>query len=214
MKLKAEASAYPGWVQSTEDEERCVESFWKNEEIRLDKGSIKSNAAKWGLAKLCLNSTWGKLTERNDRTQTKVISEPKDLYKFLSTPGIEVTILAFASEDVVWISWTHAAEEHVPSLRHRSSRHHRARIHLYRYLDRPQEKAIYCDTDSVIYIQPRDEPKLIETGDRLGIMTYELRPTECVSEFVSGVPKNYSLKIIDTVTCRTDTVYEFTGITR
>jgi len=39
-----------------------------------------------------------------------------------------------------------------------------ARIHLFRYLDRLGERAIYCDTDSVIYIQPRDEPGLIETG--------------------------------------------------
>ena len=27
-----------------------------------------------------------------------------------------------------------------------------ARNHLYRYLDRLRENAIYCDTDSVIYI--------------------------------------------------------------
>jgi len=86
-------------------------------------------------------------------------------------PGIEVTNLAFASDDVVWISWKHAAEEHVPSLRHEVIKAYvtaGAKIHLYRYLNRLQEKAIYCDTDSVIYIQPRDEPKLIETGDRLG----------------------------------------------
>ena len=53
-----------------------------------------------------------------------------------------------------------------------------ARIHLYRYLDRLGERAIYCYTDSVIYIQPRDEPGLIETGDKLGDITSELRATE------------------------------------
>jgi len=50
--------------------------------------------------------------------QTKLISEPKDLYTFLATPGIKVTNLAFPSDDVVWILWKHAAEEHVPNLRH------------------------------------------------------------------------------------------------
>ena len=53
-----------------------------------------------------------------------------------------------------------------------------ARIHLYRNLDRLGERAIYCDTDSVIYTQPRDEPGFIETGDKLGDITSELRPTE------------------------------------
>jgi len=61
---------------------------------------------------------WGKLTERNDRTQNRVITEPKELYKFLATPGFEVTNLAFASDDVVYISWKHSAEEQVPNLRH------------------------------------------------------------------------------------------------
>ena len=49
-------------------------------------------------------------------------------------------------------------------------------IHLYRYLDRLGDRAIYCDTDSVIDIQPRDEPGLIETWDRLGDMTSNCRP--------------------------------------
>ena len=61
---------------------------------------------------------WGKLTERNDRTHSRVITEPKELYNFLATPGIEVTNLAFANDDIVWISWKLAAEEHVPNLRH------------------------------------------------------------------------------------------------
>ena len=66
LKLKAEASDYPAWVRSPADEERYIEFVWKREGIRLD-------AAKRGLAQLCLNSMWGKLTERNDRTRTKII---------------------------------------------------------------------------------------------------------------------------------------------
>ena len=66
-----------------------------------------------------------------------------------------------------------------------------ARIHLSRHLDRLRENAIYCDTDSLIYIQPRDEPEVIETDDKLGDMTSELRSSEFISEFASGGPKNY-----------------------
>ena len=74
------------------------------------------------------------------------------------------------------------AEEHVSCLRYTNEvigayLTGRARIHLYRYLDRLRENAIYCDTDSVIYIQPRDGPQLIETGNLLGDMTSELRPS-------------------------------------
>jgi len=84
---------------------------------------------------------WGKLTERNDRTQTKVISGTKELYIFLATPGIEVTNLRFASDDEIWISWKHAAEEHVPVLRHTNHNIRAfvtagARTNLYRYGDK------------------------------------------------------------------------------
>jgi len=101
LKLKAEANGYPGWVRSPEDEDRYVELFWQSEGIRLDRECIRFNAAKRGLAKVYLNSMWGKLMERNDRTMTKIITESKELYVFLATPGIEVTNLVFASDDLV-----------------------------------------------------------------------------------------------------------------
>ena len=48
---------------------------------------------------------WGKLTERNDRTRTKIITEPHELYIFLATSGVEVTNLTFASDAAVWLYW-------------------------------------------------------------------------------------------------------------
>jgi len=59
LNLKAEANGYSACVRSPANEERFIESFWKSEWIRLDKESIRSNAAKRGLANLCLNSMWG-----------------------------------------------------------------------------------------------------------------------------------------------------------
>ena len=74
-----------------------------------------------------------------------------------------------------------------------------ARIRLYRYLDRVKEKGLYCDTDSILYVQPRDEAALIETADSLGAMTTELKPEQYIAEFVSDGPKNYACRVIDTV---------------
>ena len=48
----------------------------------------------------------------------------------------------------------------------------------------------------MIYIQPRDEPALIETGDILRDKTSKLRPSEFISEFVSGGPKNYAYRVM------------------
>jgi hypothetical protein len=131
----------------------------------------------------------GKLTERSNRAQTKLISEPHELYRYLVTPCTEVLNMIFVSDDVVWISWQYFSEELVPSVRHTieiigAFLTAGARIHLYSYLDRSQNKTICCDTGSVIYVQPADEPPLVETGDKLGAMTSELKSNEINCEVV------------------------------
>ena len=61
-----------------------------------------------------------------------------------------------------------------------------ARIHLYRFLDRLQENAIYCNMDSFIFIQPSGEPWPISTGDKLGNMHSKMNTLEHIYEFASG----------------------------
>jgi hypothetical protein len=104
-------------------------------------------------------------------------------------PGIEVQNMMFATDDVVWIAWQYSSEERVPNLRQTNEVIGAyvtagTRIHLYSYLDKLQERALYTDTDSIIYIQPRDELALVETGYNLGQMTSELKPDE---NFGSGM---------------------------
>jgi hypothetical protein len=84
LKLKDKARGYQNWVQCPEDGDRYISEFHKSEGIQLDKTTIalnpdKRGLAKRGLAKLCLNSMWGKLTERNNRTCTKMITDPQEL---------------------------------------------------------------------------------------------------------------------------------------
>ena len=148
LKQKAEASGYPSWVQSLADEDRYIGEFATSEGIQLDKFAIRANPDKRGLAKICLNSMLAGLTERNDRTRTKMISDPQEQYRFLATPGIEVATLMFANDDVVWASWQYITEENFPNLRHtneviRAYVTAGARIHLYAYLDSLQERALY-----------------------------------------------------------------------
>ena len=76
LKLKAEVGGYPDWVRTTEDEDRYIDKFYASEGSRLDREATRPYAAKRRLAKLCLNSMWRKLTERNNRTKTKMISDP------------------------------------------------------------------------------------------------------------------------------------------
>ena len=52
LKRKAEASGYPSWDRSPEDEEQYIENFYAREDVRFDRDAIRPSAAKRGLAKL------------------------------------------------------------------------------------------------------------------------------------------------------------------
>jgi hypothetical protein len=54
---------------------------------------------------------WGELTERNNRTRTKTITDPHELYLFLATPGIEVAALVVAGDEVDCASLRYIADE-------------------------------------------------------------------------------------------------------
>jgi hypothetical protein len=93
--------------------------------------------------------------------------------KYLATPGVEVTNRTFASDVIIWLSWKLSTEERVSNLRHTNMVigvyvTASTRIDLYRLIDRLQENANYCDTDSDIFIQPSTETWPIATGDKLG----------------------------------------------
>ena len=111
-------------------------------------------------------------------------------------------------------SWRYIAEENVPNLRHTNEIIGAyvtggARIHLFGYLDR---ECLYCDTDSVIYIQPLFDHPLVETGDCLGAMTSELKPGFHVEEFLKGANKNNGYRIVDPVTGNREKICKVRGI--
>jgi hypothetical protein len=145
-------------VQVTEIEDRYVQYFREREGIGLNKTLIQKNAARRRLAKLYLNSFWGKLKESSNRPENKMIAYPQELYRFLATPGIEVTNLLFAGDGVVWVRWRCVEEEENMSvLRHKNEvigayMTTGARLKLYAYIAALNENAIYCDTDFVIYV--------------------------------------------------------------
>jgi hypothetical protein len=88
--------------------------------------------------------------------------------------------MQFASDNIMWIPWRYAEAVGVPNLPHTnvigSFVTAGALIHLYGYLGRLGDRALYCETDYIIFVQPRERPSLGETGDSLGAMNTELTP--------------------------------------
>ena len=64
-----------------------------------------------------------------------------------------------------------------------------ARLKLYDVLDQLQDRALYYDTDSVIFVSQPGDPEP-PTGPYLGELTDELKGDH-ITTFISGGPKNY-----------------------
>ena len=78
-----------------------------------------------------------------------------------------------------------------------------ARHKLYEYLSKLDDSVLYCDKDSIIYIQNVSEPSKVETGYYLGDRTDELEEFvsgSYIQEFVSGGPKNYAFSVFSPLT--------------
>ena len=61
LKIKQEASGYPSNCVTDEQKQRYVDDYYEHEGIRLDPDKIEYNPGLRYLAKLMLNSLWGKL---------------------------------------------------------------------------------------------------------------------------------------------------------
>jgi len=47
-----------------------------------------------------------------------MISDPQECFRFLVTPGTEVSNLLLASDEIVWVTWKNREKKYMPDLRH------------------------------------------------------------------------------------------------
>ena len=194
LKLKQESAGWPHWCTTPEEKARYVQQYKDREGIHLE--HVEKNPGRKQVAKLMLNSFWGKFGERPNKPTTKQIQNPVELYNLLYDPAIELSTLRICNEDVLEAVYTQSSDNILPSVKTNifiaafTTCH--ARLKLYSYLDQLKHQVLYYDTDCVIYQWAPGLPK-ITTGDFLGEMTDELEG-DVIDEFVSGGAKNYGYK--------------------
>lgn len=85
-----------------------MRDYKQQQGIALDPQRIQINPAKRQVAKLCLNSFWGKKLFRvlNYVTQTSIVSDPDELFKFLFSGKYDVKYFHFLNPDACLIQWS------------------------------------------------------------------------------------------------------------
>ena len=194
MKIKLESSSYNF---KTKEEEDSFKARIKDS-LDIDVEKFEFNAGLRSIAKLCLNSLWGKFGQRNNMSQTKYVTDVSEFYEILLDDKLDNKNFQFINDDMVQMTYNFK-DQFVDNSNNTNiytacfTTSH-ARLMLYDKLDYLNEKVLYFDTDSIIYVD--DGTKNIETGDMLGDMTDEISG-KGISSFVSTGPKSYSFKYGD-----------------
>ena len=191
MKIKLEASKYD--FKTKEEEDSFKTKIKDSLDIEVEK--FVFNAGLRSIAKLCLNSLWGKFGQRNNITQNKYITEVSEFYEIMLDDKLANKNFQFINDDMVQMNYNFkdqfVGDPNNTNIFIAAFTTSHARLMLYDKLDYLNEKVLYFDTDSIIYVD--DGKKTIKTGDMLGEMTDELSG-KTITNFVSTGPKSYSFK--------------------
>ena len=199
LKYKQEASGPPDWIQTPDDTQKYIDQYFEKEGVRLVGEKIEKNPGLRALAKLCLNSFWGKFGQRLNLKQSLFFHETEvnAFFRVLSEPNKEVQNFHIVANDTIQVEWIYKKdcqpEDNKTNIYLASLTTCLARLKLYSVLEQLDRKVLYYDTDSVIYVSSPGEYDS-PLGDYLGELTNELGHGEHIVEFVSGGPKNYAYK--------------------
>ena len=196
LKIKQESSGYPRDCITEEQRQRYVDEYLRVEGIQLDREKIAHNPGMRALAKLMLNSFWGKFAQRSNMVKTEQIRDPQKYFDYLTSDAVRVLDANLVSDDLIEIRYEHTenfieadAKTNVVVAAFTTAY---ARLKLYGVLDTLQERAFYYDTDSVIFMSKPGEPDP-PLGPYLGELTDELGGDH-ITTYVSGGPKNYAYR--------------------
>ena len=262
LKIKQEASGYPKDCVTDEQKQRYIDEYYEHEGIRLDPNKIEYNPGLRSLAKLALNSLWGRLfllfvnvipslaqlvergtvvkkkltsqglrfnpgtgdlffistrsltvisspctrlefipiifigkfAQRSNLIKTKMVTEPKEFFDFLYSSEFEVSDARLVNDETVEVHYRNVGEfaeqNNKVNIVIAAFTTAYARLKLYDLLDLLQERVLYYDTDSDIYVHEPGKPDP-PLGNYLGDLTDEL-DGDYITTFVSGGPKNYA----------------------
>ena len=195
LKIKQEASGWPSWVGEDETKrQQYLREYFEHEGIQLEYNKIQKNPGLRTLAKMMLNSMWGKFGQRLNKTQVQTFDDPQAFHRFLDTSTLDVRHVSVINDNLVEVHYQYQDEDIPvsPNLNIFVACFTTcwARLRLYAALEQLGERVIYYDTDSIIYWTDETQATPV-LGDYLGDFTSELGNDDYIVEFVSGGPKNY-----------------------
>ena len=208
VRLKTEASGYPRNVVTPQQCQEYADTLREKEGVSIRHENVRKNPGLRTIAKLLLNSLYGKFAQRSTQKRHEFITNAAQLFKTMGDPSKKVEDFHVMSEDVMLVEYSNSPDfvkaDPKTNVVISAMCSTYARVELWKVLYSLGRRVLYHDTDSVIYTHvPGDWCP--PTGQFLGDLTDELvcNNIGCrgcttghhIVEFVSCGPKNYAYRL-------------------
>ena len=177
-RVKMESSGFPSHIVTDSQKDAYIQSIKNKEGVTLVKANVRHNPGMRYIAKLLLNSLWGKICQRSDMNTTKMFGEEDlgGMMKVLNNPAYTLNDFHIG-EKTVSLTYKEKAGQ-VSDCNHSNvllaaTVTAAARCHLYSFMDTIPNELLYTDTDSCLWIKKKGKEG-IKHGDNLGDMKSEL----------------------------------------
>ena len=91
-----------------------VRIFLEREDVKLEYSNIIDNPGLRSLAKLILNSFWGKFGQRENQPKTKIINKPSELFSMLTNTAMHVNGILPVNENTLIFCYEFIDETYDP----------------------------------------------------------------------------------------------------
>jgi hypothetical protein len=188
-------------IETREDKEAYARDYLKNEGVELDIDKMGYNPGQRAVSKLCLNSLWGKFAQKTNQAKSVFHTEWGNVQDLVYNEELIVKDVIQVGEvdgmnmhEVVYME-AKEGEERINfngSLAIGAMTTAQARLRLMKALHRVGKRALYCDTDSIVYVEKEGEDT-IPLGNYFGDWTDDTKGDPIV-EFVALCPKTYACR--------------------
>lgn len=193
------SSESPSEEEKLEIQERVFYQSGGIGKIRID--CVKKNPVKRQMAKLFLNSLWGKFCQKPKKESFTTIRGYQQFAALWYDPRIDKTAFSFRHiGNQVWKvkystydAFTEPNRKYNIFLASKVTEEARCILHRQMLKIGP-ERILYCDTDSIMFLYPKNRDKLDSVG--LGNWVNEY-PREVISRLFALAPKFYFLEFAD-----------------
>ena len=196
LRIKQESSGYPEF-KSEEEKDEYISRYKAAEGIELIKDNIRHNPGLRAVAKLALNSFWGKFGEKSNQTKSVYITDATKFRLLANDPTKEICLVHRINDFCLSVEYKSQTTFESDNLKTNEViacfTTCWARLKLYDVVDFLGERVLYMDTDSVVFRAETGAP-MPPLGDYLGELTDELPPGRFIKEFISSGPKSYAYK--------------------